>query len=92
LAIHKMPDGAIHVNKVPEVKFYETMAADFLEKRGPGWHEPQWRADFRRGFSEVLTRDCFLVLCKFMLALHDRDRSKYEQTYFNRRTRPARSG
>lgn len=36
LAIHKMPDRAIRVNKVPEVRFYETMAADFLEKSGPG--------------------------------------------------------
>jgi hypothetical protein len=92
LAIHTMPDNGICVEKVPEFTVYETIAADFLEKPSPGWREPQWRADFRRGFSEVLTWDYFLVLCKFMLALRDKDRSKYEQTYFNRRTRPARSG
>jgi hypothetical protein len=90
LAIHKMPDDGISVEKVPDVEFYETVAADFLNKPGPGWREPQWRADFRRGFSEVLTWDYFLVLCKFMLALHDSDRPKYEQTYFNRITRPSR--
>jgi hypothetical protein len=90
LAIHKMPDNGISVETVPDVEFYETVAADFLDKPGPGWREPQWRADFRRGFSEVLTWDYFLVLCKFMLALHDSDRPKYEQTYFNRITRPSR--